>query len=108
MIRALYFSTANPTLTFADVDEMVDHAIKKNARLSITGALAYNRRNFCQVLEGQPDIVNKLLSEIEGDSRHSGFKLLDKKEVSERAFPDWSMRLVKDLDFSIVINAMRS
>lgn len=106
MIRLLYFSTARAKITRDDVDGIVAHAALKNKNLGITGALAYNGRNFCQVLEGPDDVVHELVMMIEEDPRHSGFKILDEKEIDKRNFPDWSMELVNSLDFSTVINAM--
>ncbi len=90
------------------MDEIVSHAAAKNKALGITGALAFNGRNFCQVLEGEEQPVLDLVKQIEGDPRHSGFKLLDRKEVIGPHFADWSMQRVKDLEFSTVINAMQA
>lgn len=106
MIRLLYFSTARADLTRRDVDGIVAHAATKNKGLGVTGALAYNGRNFCQVLEGPEDVVHELVMTIEADRRHSGFKILDEKEIDKPYFADWSMQLVNNLDFSTVINAM--
>ena len=52
--------------------------------------------------------MRALVDKIRGDARHSGFKVLDEKRIETRHFPDWSMFLVDDLDFSRVINAMAS
>ncbi len=108
MIRLLYFSTSRANVSRSEVDCIVAQAAEKNATLGITGALAYNGRNFCQVLEGEEQAVDDLLQVIERDPRHTGFKVIDSKEISERYFPDWSMMLVQDLDFSTVINAMQA
>lgn len=107
MIRILYFSTASADLDPSEVDVIVQRASDKNKKLGITGALAYNGRNFCQLLEGDKETVVALVQVIEQDSRHSGFKIIDQKPISTRHFPDWSMNRVRDLDFSIVINAMQ-
>ena len=104
----MYFSTARPVVDQAEVARIVDEAGVKNAALGITGALAYNGRNFCQVLEGLPEVVLPLLARIEQDERHAGFKVLDEKEISERHFPDWSMQLAGGFDFFTVINAMNA
>ncbi len=108
VIRVLYFSTARPSVGAQEVDDIVAHAAQKNVALGITGALAFNGRNFCQVLEGEADKVRPLITLIEKDDRHSGFKILDEKEIDEAYFRDWSMRWVRDLDFSVVINAMNA
>lgn len=91
-----------------DVSSIVTHAAAKNSRLGITGSLAYNGRNFCQLLEGEQAPVMSLIETIQADPRHAGFKIIDQKEVETRAFPDWSMQLVDQLNFSTVINAMNA
>ncbi|MFK7834677.1 MAG: BLUF domain-containing protein [Sulfitobacter sp.] len=108
MIRVLYFSTAKAKVDSKEVDLIVAKAAQKNATLQITGALAFNGRNFCQVLEGEAEAVQNLLTEIEKDPRHAGFKVLDQKEIITRHFADWSMQRVRDLDFSTVIDAMQA
>lgn len=107
MLRLLYFSTAQADLTAQDVDDIVAHSAQWNLENGITGALAYNGRNFCQLLEGEEAAVRALVKVIEADSRHSGFKVIDEKPIEARFFPDWSMHRVSDLDFSVVINAMQ-
>lgn len=104
----LYFSTARAEVDRAEVDKIVKLAQEKNRRLGVTGALAYNGRNFCQLLEGEADVVLNLLREIKEDPRHAGFKVIDHKEIDAAHFKDWSMQLVSELDFSTVINAMRA
>lgn len=106
MIRILYFSTARANLTRADVDAIASHASEANLKRGITGSLAYNGRNFCQCLEGEEGQIRALIETIRKDDRHSGFKVLDEKTVQSRYFKDWGLRLVDDLDFSYVINAM--
>lgn len=108
MIRILYFSTARPTVDSAEVDRIVAHAATKNKALGITGALAYNGRNFCQLLEGDESVIKDLMQTIEADPRHAGFKVLDQKEIETRHFSDWTMERVSELDFSTVINAMHA
>lgn len=107
MIRILYFSTASAEITKDHVNDIVSHAAQSNERQNVTGLLAYNGRNFCQCLEGDKDAVHKLVDIIASDPRHSGFKVIDEKEIESRHFTDWSMKLVSGLDFSSVINAMK-
>ncbi|WP_370399315.1 BLUF domain-containing protein [Sulfitobacter sp. JB4-11] len=104
MIRLVYFSTARADVHRGEVDRIVAHAVEKNRALGITGALGFNGRNFCQVLEGPDAAVHDLVTAIEADPRHSGFKILDEKEIAKPHFADWSMQLVDNLDFSPVIN----
>ncbi|MBA95961.1 MAG: activator of photopigment and puc expression [Sulfitobacter sp.] len=108
MIRLLYFSTAAYSVTKETVAEIVEQATAANSVHNITGALAYNGRNFCQLLEGEETAVRRLVANIIADDRHSGFKILDEKPITTRHFDSWSMQLVDRLDFSVVINAMEA
>lgn len=108
MIRLLYFSTAHADLTSRDVDDIVSHAAGANEALGITGALGYNGRNFCQILEGPENVVRALVEVIRADSRHSGFKIIEEKPIAAPVFPDWSMQRVRDLDFSRLTDAMQA
>ncbi len=108
MIRMLYFSTASAEFKKSDLPGLVAHAEAANAEQDITGALAYNGRNFCQVLEGEDRAVRDLIERIALDRRHSGFKILDERRISSRVYPDFSLKLVDDLNFGEVINAMNA
>ena len=108
MLRLLYFSTAQVFVTRNDVDEIAASSAVANKRQNVTGALGYNGRNFCQVLEGEPRIVRALAEKIAKDDRHSGFKVIGERTVTDRFFGEWSMRLIDDLDFDLLINAMRA
>lgn len=108
MIRLLYFSTAHSSVNKNVVDSIVETASAMNARHDITGALAFNGRNFAQVLEGKEADVRQLVRNIRNDERHSGFKVIDEKQITERHFTGWSMLKVDELDFSVLINAMQA
>ena len=107
MKRVLYFSTARAGLDEAEVDRIVSDAQAHNAKIGVTGALGFNGRNFVQVLEGDAKTVDALITAISADPRHSGFKVIDEKEVDARAFADWNMMRVDDLDFQHIIDAMK-
>lgn len=102
-LRLLYFSTALPNLDPTEVDGIVATSEANNATRDITGALTYNGRNFCQLLEGEETVVRDLVEVIRADKRHSGFKIIDEKRIESRAFESWSMKRDENLDFSSVI-----
>lgn len=107
MKRVLYFSTATAGLDEAEVDRIVEDAQARNAQIGVTGALGFNGRNFVQILEGDSANVDALIASISADPRHSGFKVIDEKEVDARAFADWNMMRVDDLEFQHIIDAMK-
>ena len=99
MIRLFYVSTAALGVTDDDTKDIAATAAEKNARLGITGALAFNGVNFAQVLAGEQAVVKKLLENIKADTRHSGLIVVDTKTVTERAYDGWSMKMVEGLSF---------
>ncbi|QUJ76348.1 BLUF domain-containing protein [Sulfitobacter albidus] len=102
----MYFSTATGAMSRADMSDLVAASAARNAARGVTGMLAYNGRNFCQILEGEEETVTDLVSVIRADQRHAGFKVLGQKEISDRRFEDWSLRMVDALDFSEAVQAM--
>jgi len=106
MIRLMYFSTATRNMTRTEVDEIVRTSASANVARGVTGMLAFNGRNFCQVLEGEEAQIDGLVEVIREDSRHAGFKVLGRKPIAERRFGEWSMSRVDALDFSEVMGSM--
>ena len=89
----LYISTA-PDLSREEVDAILDTSARNNPEREITGLLLYNGRNFLQLLEGEESALVSLMTRIAHDSRHSGVSMLGRKEIEQRACPDWAMRRI--------------
>jgi transcriptional accessory protein Tex/SPT6 len=89
----LYISTA-PTLSRDEVDAILASSERYNPVHNITGLLLYNGRNFLQLLEGEEEDLVSLMLRITEDPRHSGITLLDRRNIDERACPDWAMKRV--------------
>ena len=87
----VYISTA-VGLSREQVGEILVTCAHNNVEQDITGLLLYNGRNFLQLLEGQPEALDKLLSVIETDKRHTGVLVMHTGEVETRACPDWAMK----------------
>ena len=62
-----------------------------NSKEGITGMLLYCGESFIQVLEGQEEDIDELFKVIKKDPRHTNVTVLEKKEISERKFANWSM-----------------
>ena len=95
MIRIVYVSTAMPTLKDEHLADILQVANVRNAGLGITGLLVHNGRNFMQALEGPADCVLEVMSSISRDARHDGVIVISRETITERAFPDWSMKLAQ-------------
>jgi hypothetical protein len=73
------------------VAELLAASQRNNWRDEITGALAYSDGRFFQVVEGRTDAVDRLMRRVEADPRHGGLTVVLRREIAERAFPDWAM-----------------
>jgi hypothetical protein len=63
-----------------------------NERDGITGSLICRGDLYLQLLEGPQAMVERAFQRIEWDRRHLEVKLLSRRNVTERLFPDWAMR----------------
>ena len=90
--RLIYLSSGTEAVTAAIIDQIVAEAQVKNAKQRVTGLLAYNGRNFMQVLEGESSIISELFQRIETDPRHRDVTILIEEYDVARAFDDWAMQ----------------
>ncbi len=65
---------------------------RNNARDGVTGALICRGDLYLQLLEGPQDMVERAFQRIEWDRRHLDVKVLSRRNVTERLFPEWAMR----------------
>lgn len=91
MLALVYVSSARELFSDEDLKALLAQSRENNQRLGLTGMLLYKDGNFMQLLEGPEDTVMALYARIERDPRHRGVLIVLKREVEERAFPDWSM-----------------
>jgi len=91
LCHAAYFSKRleNDQRVVADI---VGHAQVRNAERNVTGGLVVHGGYFFQVLEGDRQVLTRLITRIFQDPRHTGCELMLFDEIGERMFPDWTMR----------------
>ena len=91
MIKAIcYISNINQTLTSDNINDLVTSVIRKNNQYNITGLLLIQNGHFFQIIEGHPDKIDLLYSNITEDQRHNGIiKLLD-KTIDGRIFDEYN------------------
>ncbi len=65
---------------------------RNNARDGVTGALICRGDLYLQLLEGPQNMVERAFRRIEWDRRHLDVKVLSRRNVTERLFPEWAMR----------------
>ena len=66
-------------------------AKKKNPDHGITGVLFYHRGNFLQLIEGERDELESLMTIVGKDTRHCNITRLIDEAIEERGFADWNM-----------------
>jgi AcrR family transcriptional regulator len=94
----VYVSCAADLWADSELMPLVEQARIANGRNGITGVLAYQRRQFVQILEGPEPAVEKLFDSIARDQRHHKMCLLLRRDVPNRAFPAWSMAVRGEQD----------
>ena len=88
----------NGALIPVGLSSILRTARKTNAELNITGIMSYRNGHYIQVLEGGDRAVDQIFSKIATDSRHEQVTMLFESQISERAFPNWTMKLVESVD----------
>ncbi|HEU0135500.1 MAG TPA: BLUF domain-containing protein [Allosphingosinicella sp.] len=90
-----YTSRARLDLRDEDLSAIHQTARHLNALDGITGLLLFDGSRFLQIVEGSEDAVDNLVERLRMDPRHSAFEVRDERDVERRAFPDWSMELLR-------------
>lgn len=86
-----YVSSATEEFCDSKLLKMLEKSRDNNSAVGVTGVLLHRKGTFMQILEGPETAVDRIFSRIMNDSRHTGVLKLLRREVSERAFRDWSM-----------------
>lgn len=100
LIQLVYISRANfqPGPAEAGVEPVVARILQQsrtnNPKRGIGGVLYYGDGCFFQCLEGEQEVVLKLVEKLKRDSRHKDFRIVQKGPVTARHFSDWSMKYI--------------
>ena len=89
--QVIYSSMAAEHLTMPDLESILVDAREGNKRRGITGALVFVEDVFLQILEGDRDAVQSLMSSIEKDPRHSELHVISESEIDQPMFTAWKM-----------------
>ncbi|WP_298294093.1 BLUF domain-containing protein [uncultured Litoreibacter sp.] len=106
MICVVYSSVASDFVDEEDVQKILTRAEVHNAKTGITGALVYDGRRFCQLLEGNDDAVTSMFDDIMKDARHGDIKVMAQMEVADRRFPGWAMLRVEEPEFQTMLEGL--
>jgi len=91
MKRIIYCSQATHDMAPDELVELLERAQRNNEERGLSGMLLYASQSFLQMLEGDEADLDVTYERIARDDRHTNLRLLGKRDVSSRMFPDWTM-----------------
>ncbi|MBA4000461.1 BLUF domain-containing protein [Brevundimonas sp.] len=93
LCRAIYVSQAvgNAGSNLLSVAEILGVSERNNRRDRLTGVLLSHDGWFLQALEGARIDIDRLLTRLHKDPRHTDIRMLGFETIRERTFPEWSM-----------------
>ena len=92
MEQVIYTSVAAPDLDAGEIFKIVAEARERNRDRDISGMLVVVNGRFFQAIEGPPANIARLMTSLKADRRHSSIKVLRRRSIGQRQFPDWSMQ----------------
>ena len=94
MRQVLYISESTVSMSDDDLQELLEVCRKNNKEHHITGVLIYIYNRFIQCVEGEPNEIEQLITNVRKDKRNKYFILLRDMEIIDRTFVDWSMGFI--------------
>jgi hypothetical protein len=94
LARLIYASKAN-AFRAADLADILEVSRTDNPKAGITGALGLLDGVYLQYLEGDDAALEALYAKIQVDRRHREPVVLERTFIAVRAFPEWSMALLR-------------
>lgn len=89
-----YVSTSTTRMdSLTNIAELLATSQRNNWRDRITGSLVYSDGRFFQVVEGEPTAIDRLMRRVATDTRHKDIRIVLRKPLEARVFPDWSMAI---------------
>ena len=86
-----YTSIASHHMTHEELLALLAQSRKNNLHTDITGMLLYMEGCFFQVIEGEPEQLERLFDKIAKDHRHHDVMKLILEPVEARCFENWTM-----------------
>jgi methanogenic corrinoid protein MtbC1 len=89
----VYRSRAVADMTPPALRDLTHVSQARNSREAITGLMLFDHGRFYQWLEGPVDSVDRVMTSICHDARHTDIEVLNHQPANARVFGDWSMKL---------------
>jgi hypothetical protein len=105
-IQIVYTSKARSDINDAQIVNIHSIALSNNAQSGVTGMLLYTKGTFLQVIEGEADIIDRLMEKIKSDTRHYDVEVVVRNSITNHEFKNWSMgyRRLEDSDAKALLN----
>ena len=89
----IYASVAAQPFAANELAELLEKARASNELAALTGMLLHCDADgsFFQVLEGEPETIDRLLQKLLLDKRHSHLTIIIREPIPERQFAGWTM-----------------
>lgn len=81
------------------LSDIRSNSVSNNKRLGITGLLFFHDGYFLQLLEGEREAIERLMSKLERDPRHCDLHRIVDESTRERSFEEWRMDSFNLTDF---------
>jgi uncharacterized protein YaaQ len=101
MIRITYVSREVAGLTSDQLLALISQCHRNNPSKGLTGMLLHGNGTFLQVLEGDEQVIDSLMTAIAQDSRHTDMTIVQRESVTTRQFDGWSMGFEQVTDESL-------
>lgn len=89
--QIIYTSRPTAEITDSVLLNILVRSQVKNDDMGISGLLVFHHGQFMQLLEGNADVVGKLIDTIRHDPRHADVTILLDREHLRRCMPTWAM-----------------
>lgn len=95
----LYTSRFHKHLPVEGVKSLAQGFAKNNRHHEIAGFMISDAKSVMQYIEGPKDRIKELKNNILADDRHHTIKTEIRESVTQRAYPDWSMKALQLSDY---------
>ena len=92
LIEISYVSKASYDMDAITLLPILKDSLRWNYDHQITGVLYYENGYFGQIIEGPENPIQETFEKISKDPKHSVKRILEKRKIETRLFPNWSMQ----------------
>lgn len=87
----LHTALAIKSFSKDELIEIANNLAIRNKEWGLTGSLIYNNREFIQILEGDKDSLENLMTHVKDDTRHGNVHVIWKGEINNFGFSNFGL-----------------